>query len=61
MGIFMTGATLTSANSSYIARELWYQVKDSGAVRVLCVEKILEITVAGATLGGLGPDRVFVF
>ncbi|KAJ6006669.1 hypothetical protein N7451_004613 [Penicillium sp. IBT 35674x] len=60
MGILMAGATFTSANPAYIARELGYQVKDSGAVIVLCAEASIETAIAGVKLAGLSPNRVFV-
>ncbi|GFF53249.1 hypothetical protein IFM58399_09523 [Aspergillus lentulus] len=61
MGILMAGAIFTSANPAYIARELGYQVKDSGAVVVLCAETSIETAIAGVKLGGLSPNCIFVF
>lgn len=61
MGILMAGATFTSANPAYIARELGYQVKDSGAVVVLCAEPNIETAVAGVKLAGLGPNQIYIF
>jgi 4-coumarate--CoA ligase len=61
MGILMAGAIFTSANPASIARELGYQVKDSGAVIVLCAEANVETAIAGVKLAGLSPDRLFVF
>ncbi|KAF4236380.1 hypothetical protein CNMCM6457_002362 [Aspergillus fumigatiaffinis] len=61
MGILMAGAIFTSANPAYIARELGYQVKDSGAVVVLCAETSIETAIVGVKLGGLSPNRIFVF
>jgi 4-coumarate--CoA ligase len=61
MGILMVGAIFTSANPAYIARELGYQVKDSGAVIVFCAEATVETAVAGVKLAGLSTSQIFVF
>ncbi|KAL6230268.1 hypothetical protein BDW75DRAFT_234537 [Aspergillus navahoensis] len=51
----------TSANPAYVARELGYQVKDSGALIVLCAESNVETAIAGVKFAGLSPNSVFVF
>lgn len=61
LGIIMAGAIFTGANPSYVARELTYQLKDSGAKYLLCAEESLDTGLEAARMAGLGLDRVFVF
>ncbi|KAH8697525.1 putative 4-coumarate-CoA ligase [Talaromyces proteolyticus] len=61
MGIIMAGAVFTAANPAYIARELAYQLKDSGATYLICAEANLPTAIEGAKLAGLGTNNVFVF
>lgn len=61
MGIIMAEAVFTGANPTYIARELAYQLKDSGARYLICAEGSLETGIKAAQEIGMGADRIFVF
>lgn len=61
MGVIMAEGIFTGANPTYVARELAYQLKDSGARYLICAEASLETGMAAAREVGLGADRVFVF
>lgn len=57
----MAGGVFTGANPGYVARELAYQLKDSGARFLICADAALELGVEAAESIGLGRERVFVF
>lgn len=61
MGIIMAGAVFTGANPTYVARELAYQLQDSGATYLLCAGSSLDTGIEAAQLAGLSRDRVFVY
>lgn len=61
MGVVMAEGVFTGANPSYIARELAYQLRDSGARYLICAEGSLETGIKAAQEVGLGADRIFVF
>jgi len=61
MGIVMAEGVFTGANPTYIARELAYQLKDSGARFMVCAEGSLDTGIAAAKEIGMGPERIFVF
>ncbi|KAL4795443.1 hypothetical protein BDV19DRAFT_378896 [Aspergillus venezuelensis] len=61
MGIIMAGGIFSGANPTYVARELAYQMQDSGAIYLLCAEDSLDTGIEAAELAGLGKDKVFVF
>ncbi|KAF2452189.1 acetyl-CoA synthetase-like protein [Karstenula rhodostoma CBS 690.94] len=61
MGIIMAGGIYTGANPTYVARELAYQLKDSGAKYLLCAEGSLDTGIAAAQEAGLPASSVFVF
>ncbi|KAH5583076.1 hypothetical protein HBI24_107880 [Parastagonospora nodorum] len=61
MGVIMAEGIFTGANPSYVARELAYQLKDSGAKYFICAEASLDTGVAAAKEAGLSADQVFVF
>lgn len=61
MGIIMAEGVFTGANPSYVARELAYQLKDSGAKFLICAENSLETGVKAAQEVGLSADRIFLF
>ncbi|KAL4943565.1 hypothetical protein BDV06DRAFT_234546 [Aspergillus oleicola] len=61
MGIIMAGGIFSGANPTYVARELAYQLQDSGAIYLLCAEDSLDTGIEAAKLAGLGRDKVFVF
>lgn len=61
MGIIMAGAIFTSANPSYVARELAFQLEDSRATYLICHEDFLDTGNVGAAMAGLGSKRRFIF
>ncbi|KAL3491796.1 hypothetical protein BJX62DRAFT_224998 [Aspergillus germanicus] len=61
LGITMAGGIFSGANPTYVARELAFQLQDSGAIYLLCAEDSLNTGVEAAKLAGLGQDKVFVF
>ncbi|KAF2709871.1 4-coumarate-CoA ligase-like protein [Pleomassaria siparia CBS 279.74] len=60
-GVIMAGGVFTGANPSYVARELAYQLTDSGARYLICAEASLETGLAAAKEAGLGADSIFIF
>ncbi|KAE8355052.1 hypothetical protein BDV28DRAFT_129818 [Aspergillus coremiiformis] len=61
MGVIMAGGIFSGANPTYVARELAYQLQDSGATYLLCAEGSLDTGIAAAQAAGMSQDRVFVF
>lgn len=61
MGVLMSGAIFTGANPTYVARELAYQLQDSGASILLVAEAALETAFEAAAQIGLPRDRIFIF
>lgn len=61
MGVWMAGAVFTGANHGYVARELAFQLKDSGACLMIAVESNFEAALEAASLVGMEHDRVFMF
>ncbi|OAK95611.1 acetyl-CoA synthetase-like protein [Phaeosphaeriaceae sp. SRC1lsM3a] len=61
MGVIMAEGIFTGANPTYVARELAYQLKDSGAKYLICAEGSLDTGIAAAKEAGLSADQVFIF
>jgi 4-coumarate--CoA ligase len=61
MGILMAGGIFTGANPSFVARELTYQLKDSGASFLIAADKSMEIAVEAAAEAGLPRDRIYSY
>jgi len=61
MGVIMAGGIFTGANPTYIARELCYQLKDSGARYLICAEGSLETGLDAAKQAGLPASNIFLF
>jgi 4-coumarate--CoA ligase len=61
MGVIMAEGVFTGANPTYIARELAYQLKDSGAKYLICAEASLDTATAAAKEAGLSADQIFIF
>ncbi|KAA8621779.1 4-coumarate-CoA ligase 2 [Pyrenophora tritici-repentis] len=61
MGIIMAEGIFTGANPTYVARELAYQLKDSGARYLLCAENGLDTGIAAAKEAGMAASQIFVF
>ena len=61
MGVIMAGGVFTGANPTYVARELSYQLKDSGARYLICAEGSLETGIEAAKEAGLPTSNMFLF
>jgi 4-coumarate--CoA ligase len=61
MGVLMAGGIFTGANPGYVARELAYQLKDSGAKFLLSADASLELGIEAADSIGMSKDRIFLF
>ncbi|KAF4313101.1 putative 4-coumarate--CoA ligase 2 [Botryosphaeria dothidea] len=61
VGTVMAAGVFTGANPTYVARELAYQLKDSGAKFLLCAENSIRTGIEAAKSVGMPDDRVFVF
>ncbi|EAU39152.1 conserved hypothetical protein [Aspergillus terreus NIH2624] len=61
MGTIMAGGVFTGANPTFVARELAFQLQDSGATYLICAEGSIDTGIEAARIAGLGHDRVFVF
>lgn len=61
MGIIMGGGVFTGANPTYTARELGYQLQNSGARFLIVADASLEVGLEGAAQAGLDKSCVFVF
>ncbi|KAH8722725.1 hypothetical protein GQ44DRAFT_751280 [Phaeosphaeriaceae sp. PMI808] len=61
MGVIMAEGIFTGANPTYVARELVYQLQDSGARYLICAESSLDTGVAAAKQIGMSADRIFIF
>lgn len=61
MGTIMAGGIFTGANPTYVARELAYQLRDSGARLLICAEASLDTGLAAAKEVGLSANQIFIF
>lgn len=61
MGTVMAGGIFSGANPSYLATELAYQLKDSGARLLLCAKSSMETGVQAARMAGIPTEDIFVF
>jgi 4-coumarate--CoA ligase len=61
MGVIMAEGIFTGANPTYVARELAYQLKDSGAKYLICAETSLDTGIAAAQEAGLSASQIFIF
>lgn len=61
MGIVMAGGVFSGANPSFVARELAYQLKDSGASFLIAAKQALPVAVEAASQAGLSQERVYAF
>lgn len=61
MGVLMAGGIFTGANPSFVARELAYQLKDSGASFLITAHSSAKIALEGAAEAGISKDRVYSF
>lgn len=61
LGILMAGGIFTGANPTYVAREVAYQLRDSGASFMFAAKGSLDIALQAAEEVGLAKDHVFIF
>ncbi|KAI0156769.1 acetyl-CoA synthetase-like protein [Xylariaceae sp. FL1272] len=61
MGVMCAGGVFTGANPSFVAREVAYQLKDSGAYILIAADASMEIAMDAAEQAGLPKSRVFSF
>ena len=61
IGILMAGGIFSGCNPSSVARELAYQLRDSGSTFLLCADESLEMGIEAAESIGMGKDRIFSF
>ncbi|KAJ5806640.1 uncharacterized protein N7503_004242 [Penicillium pulvis] len=61
MGIVMAGGIFSGANPTYVARELAFQLQDSGAKYLICAAGSLDTGLEAAKLAGLPRESVYVF
>ena len=61
LGAIMARGIFSGANPGYTAREVAYQLSNTGARFLLCADNSLDTGLAAAKEAGLPKDRVFVF
>lgn len=61
MGVLMAGGVFTGANPSFVARELAYQLKDSGASFLIAADTSMDIAVEAAAEAGLPKSKIYSF
>lgn len=61
IGTIMAGGIFTGANPTYVARELAYQLQDSGAKFLVCAEGSLPTGLEAARSINMAESRVFAF
>lgn len=61
MGVIMAGAIFTAANPTYVARELAFQLQDSGATYLICARASLDTGIEAAKQAGVSRDHIFVY
>lgn len=59
LGVIMAGGIFTAANPAYTAREVAFQIENSGARFFICSESALDTGLEGAKQAGMGRERVF--
>lgn len=61
LGVLMAGGVFSGANPAFVARELVYQLSDSGAAFLLAAPDTLDVALEAAAAAGLPRDRIFLF
>lgn len=61
VGTIMAGGIFTGANPTYVAKEVAYQLENSGAKFLICSDASIDIGLEAAELVGMRKERVFVF
>jgi 4-coumarate--CoA ligase len=57
----MAGGIFTGANPTYVARELAYQLQDSGAKFLIAADGSLDVAIDAISQIGMSKDKVFIF
>ena len=61
LGVLMAGGIFTGANPTFVAREVAYQLRDSGAKFMFAAKGSLDVALKAAEEAGLAKDHVFIF
>lgn len=61
IGTIMAGGIFSGANPSYVARELAYQLQDTGAKFLITAEGSLDTALEAAKSVGFPQDKIFTF
>lgn len=61
MGVLMAGGIFTGANPSFVARELAYQLKDSGASFLIAADTSIDIAIEAAAEAGLPKSKIYSY
>ncbi|KAI7099800.1 hypothetical protein KC324_g21122, partial [Hortaea werneckii] len=61
MGTIMAQGVFSGANPTYVARELAYQLQDSGAKFLITSEASLPTALEAARIVGFSKEQIFVF
>lgn len=61
LGVLMAGGIFTGANPTFVARELAFQLSNSGASFLFVAEQALPIALEATKAVGLPASRIFVF
>lgn len=60
LGIWMAGGIFTGVNPSSVARELYFQLEDSGASLMIVEKRALEVALEAADQMGMAHHKVFL-
>ncbi|KAF3760758.1 hypothetical protein M406DRAFT_296170 [Cryphonectria parasitica EP155] len=60
-GVLMAGGIFSGANPSFVARELAYQLRDSGASFLIAAGDSLDVALQAIEEAGLPKDRLYTF
>lgn len=61
LGVIMAGGIISTANPTFVARELTYQLEDSGARILLIAEASIETALEAARLAHFPQKDIFIF
>lgn len=60
-GVLMAGGIFSGANPGFVARELAYQLRDSGASFLFAAKESLDVALQAIDEAGLAKDRLYIF
>ncbi|PSR97052.1 hypothetical protein BD289DRAFT_459172 [Coniella lustricola] len=60
-GVLMAGGVFSGANPGFVARELAYQLRDSGATFLFAARESLDVALQAIDEAGLAKDRLYIF